>query len=327
MNADSSHPTLTPAWTSTRTPGEASAFMTTSAHSPSSRSQSSVWTPGPVRETSRKPPGGCQAVAPGPRGRRLGGLIPISPAQVAGLIDWLGPERPGPLVAQHVAVTGHGWCRVDRLPEPRVAIAATADNMTVAGDPAALPAASAHSLLAGFVDAQSAFAPVLRAAFPDMVVWDRLVYELPAPPRPAPSDAAGVRRLGPGDVAHLEGLSDECAWISKTWGGPAGLAASGAAWGALPDGRLASVACGFFRGRRYEDLGVVTEPACRGRGLAAACAAALCADVIARGRAPSWTTSPDNVASVRVAERLGFALRRRDVLYLIGIPVPVSPPS
>jgi predicted GNAT family acetyltransferase len=75
-------------------------------------------------------------------------------------------------------------------------------------------------------------------------------------------------------------------------------------------------------GERYEDLGVVTEPEFRGRGLSVACAGALCEDIQSRGHWPSWTTSPDNTASIRVAEKLGFSLQRRDILYAIGVPIP-----
>jgi len=78
----------------------------------------------------------------------------------------------------------------------------------------------------------------------------------------------------------------------------------------------------LFQGARHEDAGVVTEPEWRGRGLATACARAWCAAVVARGRAPTRTTSPDNVGSWRIAERLGFELVRRDVLRVIGVEVP-----
>ncbi len=89
----------------------------------------------------------------------------------------------------------------------------------------------------------------------------------------------------------------------------------------LPE-RLASVACTFFLGETYEDIGVVTGPAFRGQGLSTACAGALCGDIWARGHQPTRTNSPDNLASVRVAEKLGFVVQRHDLLYVVGIPIP-----
>jgi RimJ/RimL family protein N-acetyltransferase len=131
-----------------------------------------------------------------------------------------------------------------------------------------------------------------------------------------------VRRLGPGDAGALAGLGEETAWIADTWGGPGGLAASGTGWGAFSGRRLAAVACPFFVGAAYEDLGVATEPGFRGLGLSPACAAAVCQDVRRRGRVPSWTTSPDNTASLRVAGKLGFRLERHDRLLVVDVPVP-----
>jgi RimJ/RimL family protein N-acetyltransferase len=72
----------------------------------------------------------------------------------------------------------------------------------------------------------------------------------------------------------------------------------------------------------YEDIGVVTEPEWRGRGLSLACAGALCENIQGRGRRPSWSTAPENTANVRVAEKLGFAVQRRDCLYVVGSAVP-----
>jgi RimJ/RimL family protein N-acetyltransferase len=45
-----------------------------------------------------------------------------------------------------------------------------------------------------------------------------------------------------------------------------------------------------------------------------------------RGRVPSWTTSPDNTASLGVAAKLGFTLQRRDRLLVVDVPVPVPDP-
>jgi predicted GNAT family acetyltransferase len=84
------------------------------------------------------------------------------------------------------------------------------------------------------------------------------------------------------------------------------------------DGRLVAVACSFFVGERFEDIGVVTESTHRGLGLSTACAAALCGDIRSRGRRPSWTTSTDNRPSLRVADKLGFVVQRHDRLLLVA---------
>lgn len=85
---------------------------------------------------------------------------------------------------------------------------------------------------------------------------------------------------------------------------------------------MVSVACSFYVGTEHEDIGVVTAPAFRGRGLSTACAAALATEIRARGRQPSWSTSPDNLASRAVAARLGFVHAREDVLYAVHTPIP-----
>jgi RimJ/RimL family protein N-acetyltransferase len=82
------------------------------------------------------------------------------------------------------------------------------------------------------------------------------------------------------------------------------------------------VAVPFYLGEHCEDVGVVTDEAFRCRGLSTACAAAVVADVRARGRRVSWTTSPDNTSSLGVAARLGFQPVREDVLYLLRTPIP-----
>ena len=235
------------------------------------------------------------------------------------LRDWFLPDCPGPLIGLHVLATGHGACLVDRWPRPRAVLVQTAENFSLAGDPAALQPGTLQARVSGFVEASDAFIPLLSAAFSTARVWERVVFDQKRQPlRPAIAPGYRVRRLEPADAYHLWALGPDIAWIYKTWGGPAGLAASGSAWGAFRDGRLQSVACTFFVGDRYEDVGVVTEQAARGRGLSAACASALCDDIRHRGRRPSWTTSPDNTASQRVADKLGFELERRDRLYIVG---------
>jgi RimJ/RimL family protein N-acetyltransferase len=145
-----------------------------------------------------------------------------------------------------------------------------------------------------------------------------VIYELPGDPHPVPAPVAEIRRLGSGDAEAIDRLSPETHWISETWGGPAGAAAGGLAFGAFHGGRLTSVALPFYVGERFEDVGVVTEDGTRARGFSTACAAAVVEDIIGRGKRPSWSTSPDNIASRRVADKLGFRHCRDDLLYLVG---------
>src|SRR5262249_14019453 len=128
--------------------------------------------------------------------------------------------------------------------------------------------------------------------------------------------------LGPEHVRDIEALDPDLAWIHNTWDSAAGMASSGKAWGAFVDERLVSVACSFFVSQLYEDIGIVTEPGFRGRSLAVACAAQLCRDIQSRRKIPSWTTSPENLASRRVAEKLGFTFQRNDRLLITSSDLP-----
>jgi RimJ/RimL family protein N-acetyltransferase len=249
-------------------------------------------------------------------------MIRLTKEQTATLKNRFLPERPGPLIGMHVIHTGQGTCLVDRWPEPKVILVETAGNYTLLGDAQAITPADLQPHIKGFVETSEDFLPLLKAAFPDVQTWSRVVFSQQNTPDPVPGGDYSLHRLGLSDVQHLNGLTAESAWISKTWGGSDGLAASGFAWGACVAGKLASVACTFFPGEQFEEIGVVTEPEFRGTGLSPLCAGALCTDIWARGHQPSWTTSPDNLASIRVAEKLGFVIQRHDCLYVIGISIP-----
>ncbi|MFN8465163.1 MAG: GNAT family N-acetyltransferase [Caldilineaceae bacterium] len=249
-------------------------------------------------------------------------MLLLTPAQTAALQDWFLPERVGPLPGPHVIATGHGRCWVDRWPAPRAVLVEAGGNYSLLGDPNALAPADIQPHIKGFVDAPEAFTPLLHAAFPDVQVWLRVVFAPLAANVALPALVPGVRRLAIADTSALEGLGPDSAWIAKTWGGARGLAASGYGWGAFVDGELAAVACTFYLGRSYEDIGVVTLDTYRRRGLSTACTVGLCCDVRARGHQPLWETSPDNTASLRVAEKLGFQVDRQDVSYVIGVDIP-----
>jgi RimJ/RimL family protein N-acetyltransferase len=237
------------------------------------------------------------------------------------LRPWFAPERPGPLIFEHVVRTGHGRCRVDRWPHPQVVLAELPGNYALRGDPAHLEDGDLDDV-AGFVDAPPEWLPALRTLDPAIGVWDRLVAALPDDAVvPPPGDH--VRLLTPSDAPALAALDAESAWIHETWGGPARLLAAGVAYAGTVDGEPVSIAVPFYVGAEYEDIGVVTVQAHRRRGLSTASAAAVVRDIRTRGHVPTWTTSPDNTASLAVAARLGFTHVRDDVLYAVRTPIPV----
>jgi RimJ/RimL family protein N-acetyltransferase len=218
--------------------------------------------------------------------------------------------------------TGYGRCLVDRWPNPRTVLAEVAGNISLRGDPDHL--SDQDEPMTGFVDAPESFLAVLRELDPDLCIWDRVIFELPGAASRPPRPAATVRRLAAADADAVASLAEDIRWIAETFGGPAELAGSQLAWGALDDDRLMSVAVPFYLGEHYEDVGVVTEEAFRRRGLSTACAAAVIADIRARARRATWSTSPDNTGSLGIAARLGFRRVREDVLYLLRTPIPES---
>lgn len=254
-------------------------------------------------------------------------MIQLSRPQSAALRNWFLPDKPGALVGLHVLQTGRGSFAVDRWPNPRCLLAETGGNYALAGDALSITAEDLRGRITGVVEAPPWFLPLLQETFPDLKIWDRVILSLETLlPSNIPSRFP-LRRLTQGDSQALSELSEEVSWISKTWGGPEGLVRSGYAWGVVDEGRIVSLACTFFVGETYEDIGVVTEPEYRRQGLSLTCLRALCEDIFSRGRRASWSTSPDNKASLGVAQKLGFEFDRYDTLYVINQPIPDSPAS
>ena len=85
------------------------------------------------------------------------------------------------------------------------------------------------------------------------------------------------------------------------------LLVDGFAAGAVVDGELVAMASTSARTSGHADIAVATIREFRGRGLATA-AASLVVDAVQRTAAvPVWSTGEDNLASQRVADKLGFA--------------------
>jgi RimJ/RimL family protein N-acetyltransferase len=248
---------------------------------------------------------------------------------------WLVPEQPCSLIAWHTLATGIGRCWVDRLSQPRCAIAFAGGNLTLAGDAAALSpggfAAVIETLLGDwdrvFIAAPDAFAPTVVDALVVPARWPRVIFTTDAVLCPDVTARQGeVRRLGAADARAVEALEEDIQWISDTLNGPRGLVEQNTAFGGFAEGRLVSVAVPFYVGERFEELGVVTAEAHRGEGWSSACSAAVIADIQARGRTPCWSTTPDNAASMRVASKLGFRRTREEMHFMAGEPTEGSLP-
>lgn len=104
-------------------------------------------------------------------------------------------------------------------------------------------------------------------------------------------------------------LGDGAARLHATieWGHVAGV---------VREGSLVAVAYTFAQSPTYADIGVVTRDDWRGQGLATAAAARVSMAIQEAGRVPVWSTGSTNLASLRVADRIGFHEVSRRV-YLI----------
>jgi GNAT superfamily N-acetyltransferase len=93
------------------------------------------------------------------------------------------------------------------------------------------------------------------------------------------------------------------------------LVAEGLGFGAVAGNRLVCAATSYTKSSSSVEVAIATRPAYRGRGLAAATAAALLGHCLEAGLTPRWSAS--NPVSQRLALRLGFeAAGVCEVLYL-----------
>ena len=84
---------------------------------------------------------------------------------------------------------------------------------------------------------------------------------------------------------------------------------------------MLAIACTYFRGSRHEEVAVFTGPDHRRHRTALACVNALCEDIVARDRTPSWNCSVLNRAGRLLAWHAGFRLGDEYVQYAVGGPV------
>ncbi|MFD5512449.1 GNAT family N-acetyltransferase [Streptomyces sp. NPDC127051] len=255
-------------------------------------------------------------------------MIELHPSLLPSLTPWFPAGSPGiGALAEHVLRTGNGrwWC--DRPGNPRILAVSCGDHALLRGDPRGLASEELRPLATHYVHASAGFAASLHTALEGVTPWERMMYVRRAPALPArPPRGVTVRRLLACDARALAALGPQASWIHGTWGGPHGLAGSGAAWGAFHRRELLAVACAYFAGSRYEDVAVLADPGHRRRHLGLACVSALCEDIAARGRTPTWSCARDNRPNRLLAWRAGFRLEHEYVHYATRGPRTPSPP-
>ncbi|MEU7576386.1 GNAT family N-acetyltransferase [Streptomyces sp. NPDC041068] len=249
-------------------------------------------------------------------------MIEVAPVQLPTSDRWFSAGAPGPaLVAEHALTTGIGHWWADDADRPRTLAVTCAGHAMLRGTPERLTAEALAPLADTHVDAPARFLPALRAAFAYVTPGERMVWtQQAAPHEPPPSSrAVRVRRLEPADTDALLALGPDSAWISASWGGPLGLAASGHAWGAVDRGeQLLAVACAYFRGTRHEEVAALPLTGHRRHALALSCVTALTDDIRARGHIPSWNCSTLDRPSRLLAWTAGFRLEREYVDHAVS---------
>ena len=92
----------------------------------------------------------------------------------------------------------------------------------------------------------------------------------------------------------------------------ADFAERGIGFCATIEGRIMSHAVSLMQCREGVHIGIETHPDCRNMGFATVVAARLLEHCVARGIYPHWSASSENVASIHLAEKLGYV---RDGVY------------
>jgi len=138
-----------------------------------------------------------------------------------------------------------------------------------------------------------------------------LVLKQPA----APFSNAAVRQLTVDDwrllvraPAQLQGAGFESRQA---------MLRDGVVAGAVVDGQLVAIAHTSALTERHADIGVYTREEWRGQGFSTAATSIVAQRLQATGQIPTWSAGEDNRASLRVAQKVGFAeVSRRTYVIL-----------
>ena len=156
------------------------------------------------------------------------------------------------------------------------------------------------------VDVEPAVAPLLGALIRDAtgkrVCYYGDIYHTLTKPA-ATFQHESVRLLTLDDLPLLLKASGV---DGASFGGLGNLLTEAVVAGAVVSGRVVGVAQTNAITERYGDIGVSTDEAFRGSGLATAATSIVARHLQEAGRIPVWSCGEDNMPSLRVAQKLGF---------------------
>jgi hypothetical protein len=124
-----------------------------------------------------------------------------------------------------------------------------------------------------------------------------------------------VRQLTLKDLKLLESAPVEVQGCG--FGSPRGLLSDGIVACAVVSEKIVAIAHTSARTERYADIGVFTLEGWRGRGFATDAASIVAKGVQESGQIPVWSTGEDNIASLRVAQKLGFTEVSRSTFVIL----------
>ena len=125
-----------------------------------------------------------------------------------------------------------------------------------------------------------------------------------------------VRLLTPEDVPRLTKAPTEVQ--GNGYKTHAAMLTDGIAAGAVVNNNIVAIAHTYAENNLHTDIGVSTIETWRGKGFATAAAALVAQEIQARGKVPVWSCGEDNIASRRIAHKLGFTEVGRRTYVIIG---------
>ena len=235
---------------------------------------------------------------------------PLGPDGIRRMVETID-ETPETVIPLHLMM--QGICEVYSAGDSASSNAAIiqGDNLReepfgIGNDPEGLWALLRHLDDWKVVDVSQTVAPRLGAIIREatgMRAWyyDD-VYHTLTTPAPTFHDPA-VREFTRADMGMLEAAGVDGAGFR---GGLSDLIEQGTVAGAVVDGRIVATAQTAAITDRYADIGVATDEQWRGQGFATAAASIVARRIQETGKTPVWSCGEDNMASLRVAQKLGF---------------------